>query len=76
MNDDGSTPKDDEISDYDEDGDDEDEFDEMLMMIDSEPTRKVSIDDLEKIMNEAISNEEYEIAAEMRDRIQKLKEEK
>lgn len=76
MNDDGSTPKDDEISDYDEDGDDEDEFDEMLMMIDSEPTRKVSIEDLEKIMNEAISNEEYEIAAEMRDRIQKLKEEK
>ena len=75
LNDDGSTPKEDDILNYDEDGDD-DEFDEMLMMIDSEPTRKVSIDDLEKIMNEAISNEEYEIAAEMRDRIQKLKEEK
>jgi len=45
------------------------------MMIDSEPSRKVSIEDLEKIMNEAIDNEEYEIAAEMRDRIQKLKNE-
>ncbi len=76
LNDDGSTPKEDDIINYDEDSDDEDEFDEMLMMIDSEPKRKVSIEDLEKIMNEAISNEEYEIAAEMRDRIQKLKEEK
>jgi len=75
LNDDGSTPKEDDILNYDEDDNDEDEFDEMLMMIDSEPKRKVSIEDLEKIMNEAISNEEYEIAAEMRDRIQKLKKE-
>ena len=76
MNDDGTIPKDEEVEDYyDEDENSEDEFDEMLMMIDNEPKRKVSIEDLEKIMNEAIANEEYEIAAEVRDRIQKLKNE-
>jgi hypothetical protein len=75
MNDDGTIPKDEDVEDYDEDDDIDDEFDEMLMMIDSEPSRKVSIEDLEKIMNEAIDNEEYEIAAEVRDRIQKLKNE-
>jgi hypothetical protein len=32
----------------------------------------VSIDDLKKMMEEAIKNEEYEIAAELRDRITKL----
>lgn len=78
MNDDGTVPKEDDLEDYDDYDDDEfgsDEFDEMLMMIENESPRKVSIDDLEKIMNEAIANEEYEIAAEMRDRIQKLREE-
>jgi len=74
MNNDGTTPPENDTLNYDDDIDDCDEFDEMLMMIDSEPSRKVSIEDLEKIMNEAISNEEYEIAAEIRDRIQKLKE--
>jgi len=73
MNDDGSVPKDSDIEDFDDEDDSTDDFDEMLMMIEDENTRKVSIEDLEKIMNEAISNEEYEIAAEMRDRIQKLK---
>lgn len=34
---------------------------------------KTSIEDLEKLMQSAISNEEYEIAAEIRDRISKLK---
>ena len=38
------------------------------------PERIVSIEDLEKMMNEAIENEEYEIAAEIRDRIQELKD--
>lgn len=33
----------------------------------------VSIEDLEKMMEEAISSEQYEIAAELRDRIQSLK---
>lgn len=37
--------------------------------------RIVSIEDLERMMNEAINNEEYEIAAELRDKIAKLKEE-
>jgi protein-arginine kinase activator protein McsA len=35
--------------------------------------RVVSIEDLEHMMNDAIANEEYEIAAEIRDRINKLK---
>ena len=38
------------------------------------PERIVSVEDLEKMMNEAIENEEYEIAAELRDRIQELKD--
>lgn len=37
------------------------------------PSRVVSIEDLEQMMQEAISNEEYEIAAEIRDRIEELK---
>ena len=36
--------------------------------------RTVSIEDLEHMMNNAIVNEEYEIAAEIRDRIQTLKD--
>ena len=36
--------------------------------------RTVSIEDLEHMMDNAISNEEYEIAAEIRDRIQTLKD--
>lgn len=39
----------------------------------SRPSRIVSIDDLENMMNEAISNEEYEIAATIRDKIEELK---
>jgi bifunctional DNase/RNase len=77
MNDDGTEPKDIDIESYDaeeDDYDEDDEFNDLLMMVDNESPRKVSIEDLEKIMNEAIANEEYEIAAEMRDRIQKLKE--
>ena len=35
--------------------------------------RVVSIEDLEHMMNDAIANEEYEIAAELRDRIAKMK---
>ena len=37
--------------------------------------RTVSIEDLEHMMDNAIANEEYEIAAEIRDRIQTLKDE-
>lgn len=35
--------------------------------------RIVSVEDLEHMMNDAIANEEYEIAAELRDRIAKMK---
>ncbi len=36
----------------------------------------VSIEDLKRMMEEAIKNEEYEVAAELRDKITKLEEEK
>jgi bifunctional DNase/RNase len=59
------------------DGEDVYEFgeDELDAELDSlvEPKRVVSIEDLEIMMNEAIVNEEYEIAAEIRDRITELK---
>lgn len=73
INDDGTQPED-----IEEDDDEfDDEFDEMLGLIADESSSKriVSVEDLEKMMQEAIVNEEYEIAAELRDRIQKLKEE-
>ena len=64
VNDDGS-----DIDEYEIEIDEyEDEDDEVI------PERIVSIEDLEKMMNEAIENEEYEIAAELRDRIQELKD--
>lgn len=37
------------------------------------PKKRVSVEDLEHMMQNAIANEEYEIAAEIRDRIAKLK---
>ena len=43
---------------------------EILEQVES----KTSIGDLEKLMESAIANEEYEIAAEIRDRISKLKD--
>ena len=62
-----------------EDGSDVDDIDmDMDEYFEEEdeviPERIVSIEDLEKMMNEAIENEEYEIAAEIRDRIQELKD--
>ena len=65
MNDDGSEP----------------EIDEIEVEIDEKPKTKskkrvVSVEDLEIMMHKALENEEYEIAAEIRDRIQELKEEK
>jgi len=77
MNDDGSVPPssqdiddiEDELDDY---LDDEDDFDSFIDNGQNE--RIVSIEDLERMMEDAISNEEYEIAAELRDRIQMLKE--
>ena len=63
INDDGSAM---EGSDEDEDYEDE---------IEETPKRVVSIEDLEHMIEDAIKNEEYEIAAEIRDRIEKLKKE-
>jgi len=61
----------------DEDDFDEDDFDEFDTYIDDgKKERIVPIEDLEALMQNAIENEEYEIAAELRDRIQKLKSDK
>ena len=51
---------------------DEDDYEDE---IEETPKRVVSIEDLEHMIEDAIQNEEYEIAAEIRDRIEKLKEE-
>jgi bifunctional DNase/RNase len=61
INDDGSQMSEDEM-------DVEEDFEEI-----KPAKRVVSIEDLEHMMNDAIANEEYEIAAEIRDRINKLK---
>ena len=62
INDDG-TSLDEDIEDIDEDIEEE------------TPKRVVSIEDLEHMIEDAIKSEEYEIAAEIRDRIEKLKKE-
>jgi len=62
INDDGSTMSNSEV----EVEDDEDYVEE--------PKRVVSIENLQHMMEEALRNEEYEIAAEIRDRIAKMKE--
>jgi len=66
INDDGTSMM--ASSESDEDEDYEDEIEEA-------PKRVVSIEDLEHMIEDAIKNEEYEIAAEIRDRIEKLKKE-
>ena len=61
--------------------DDGSEIDEIEVEIDEKPKSKskkrvVSVEDLEIMMHKALENEEYEVAAELRDRITELKEEK
>jgi len=64
INDDGSNP---------ENIEDDDDTPE----VETKPKKRVvSVEDLEKMMIKALENEEYEIAAEIRDRINELKEEK
>ena len=63
INDDGSTMSEDEM-------DMEEDLEEFRPA-----KRVVSIEDLEHMMEDALANEEYEIAAELRDRIAKLKSE-
>lgn len=65
INDDGSTMNSSDVEEYE---DYEEEVEET-------PKRVVSIEDLEHMIEDAIRNEEYEIAAEIRDRIEKLKKE-
>jgi bifunctional DNase/RNase len=64
INDDGSTRDNSDIYDV-------DDYEE----VEKTPKRVVSIEDLEHMIEDAIRNEEYEIAAEIRDRIEKLKKE-
>ena len=67
LNDDGTSEKTDKIDD-----DFEDDFDSYIDNGGKEE-RVVSVEDLEILMQNAIENEEYEIAAEIRDRIQTLR---
>ena len=67
LNDDGSTPE----TDFEDEDDFEDDFDSYID--NKKQERVVSVEDLEILMQNAIENEEYEIAAEIRDRIQTLK---
>jgi len=62
INDDGTSMENSDIDDYEEE-------------VEKTPKRVVSIEDLEHMIEDAIGNEEYEIAAEIRDRIEKLKKE-
>ena len=64
INDDGSTMDNSDVEDIDDYED-----------IEENTKRVVSIEDLEHMIEDAIRNEEYEIAAEIRDRIEKLKKE-
>ncbi len=75
INDDGTDPNyvDRDPVDYEID-DEDDDFESFIDNGKNE--RIVPIEDLEKMMEDAIANEEYEIAAELRDRIQMLKEKK
>ncbi len=68
INDDGSTVSQSDMSEV-EDAEYEEE-EEVIPV-----KRVVSIEDLEHMIEDAIRNEEYEIAAEIRDRIEKLKKE-
>jgi len=54
---------------------DVDDIDDYEEEIEETTKRVVSIEDLEHMIEDAIRNEEYEIAAEIRDRIEKLKKE-
>lgn len=69
INEDGTKMKEDEIADVNIE-EDMDDIGEVEVVV----NKSVSVEDLEKMMEHALSNEEYEIAAELRDRIKSLKE--
>ena len=70
INDDGSQIPDEELDDESDESDDSN-LDSSDSGSDFE--RVVSVDDLERMMQQAIENEEYEVAAELRDRITQLR---
>lgn len=65
MNEEGEVVKEEDKCLFDEDNEDE----ENLTPVKT----KLSVQDLEQMMNDALANEEYEIAAELRDKIAQLK---
>lgn len=65
MDDEGKT-----IDDYDYDEIDEEPVDEVVV---TPALSRLSVEDLEVMLNEALKNEEFEIAAELRDRIKEIK---
>jgi len=71
INDDGSPMTEAETEDFKSQEDDIDYFEDSDEVEDRD--RVVSVEDLERMMQQAIENEEYEIAAELRDRITQLK---
>ncbi len=64
----------DDGSESDKEVEEQEEEEEIEMIEVPSKKRVVSIEDLEHMIEDAIRNEEYEIAAEIRDRINKLKE--
>lgn len=66
INDDGTSLD----SEIDDDNEDDDDFDSYID--DGLKERIISVEDLEKMMSDAIQNEEYEIAASIRDKISAL----
>jgi bifunctional DNase/RNase len=67
VNDDGTDPKKSNVEDV-------EDIDDVELVEVNPKKRVVSIEDLEKMMQKALENEEYEIAAEIRDRIIELKD--
>jgi bifunctional DNase/RNase len=72
INDDGTAMTEQESKEYELESDEVEDFEDEDD-IDTPADRIVSVEDLEIMMQQAIENEEYEIAAELRDRIQMLK---
>lgn len=70
LNDDGTNP---ELDGFEDDNCELDDDFDSFIDDNKDEVRVVSIEDLEILMQNAIENEEYEIAAEIRDRIQNKK---
>lgn len=71
INDDGS-----ELAQTEKPLQEDEEVEEIEIFDEVESDRVISVDDLEKMMQQALENEEYEIAAELRDKIKSLQEKK